>query len=110
MERARFVAAMLDVTHSLDMQVPTLLLGDFNGAVLPAHDCRGTHTRPPCPLLSQLLGPAGAWVDAHVALLPRPLPWTFQALGASQAGASCIDLVLANHAAFPPSAVRHRPV
>ena len=56
-ERARFVDAMLAVTHALDMQVPTLIMGDFNGALVPAQDCRGTHPRPPCPLLSQLLGP-----------------------------------------------------
>ena len=100
-ERARFVDAMLAVTHTLDMQVPTLLMGDFNGALIPAQDCRGTHPRPPCPLLSQLLGPGGAWVDVHAALLQPPLPWTFHSLGQSQLGASRIDLVLANHAAMP---------
>jgi hypothetical protein len=82
------------------MQVPTLLLGDFNGALIPARDCRSTHSRPPCPLLSQLLGPGSAWIDVHAALLQPPLPWTFNSLGASQSGASRIDLVLANHSAM----------
>ena len=99
-ERVRFVEAMLALVHSLDMQVPTLLMGDFNGALLPARDCHGSHSRPPCPLLQQLLGPGSAWVDVHVALLPSPLPWTFHSLGVSQSGASRIDLVLANHAAM----------
>jgi hypothetical protein len=51
-------------------------------------------------LLSQLLGPGGAWIDVHAALLQSPIPWTFHSLGASQSGASRIDLVLANHSAM----------
>lgn len=35
LDRERFVLAMLELTHSLDMQIPTLLLGDFNGFLLP---------------------------------------------------------------------------
>lgn len=37
-ERACFDNAMLDLVHALDMQVPTILLGDFNGSANPARD------------------------------------------------------------------------
>ena len=100
-ERARFAEALLALTHTLDMQVPTLLMGDFNGVLLPARDCHGATSRPPCPLLADLLGPGGAWLDVHATLMPTPLPWTFHSLGESQDGASRIDLVLANHSAMP---------
>ena len=100
-ERRRFIEALLEVTHTLDLQVPTLLMGDFNGSALPSRDFLGTTTRrAACPLLAQLLGPGGAWVDIHAALLPDPLPWTFQLLDREgQLAASRIDLVLVNHAA-----------
>ena len=99
-DRSKFTDALLAVTHTLDMQVPTLLMGDFNGALIPARDCRSTHSRSPCPLLLQLLGPGGAWIDVHTALLPPPLPWTFHSLGTSQKVPSRIDLILANHSAM----------
>ena len=101
-ERLRFTNALLEVTHTLDMQVPTLLLGDFNGSVCPERDFRGAsgRSRPACPLLAQLLGPGGAWIDVHVAMLPAPLPWTFQSVDSNdRLSASRIDLVLANQAA-----------
>ena len=103
LDRDRFVLAMLELTHSLDMQVPTLLLGDFNGALLPARDTSAGshHSLPVCPLLAALLGPGGAWVDVHVALLPPPLPWTFQHPGSGgRQACSRIDLILANRAAM----------
>lgn len=103
-ERARFVLALLELTHSLDMQIPTLLLGDFNGSLCPARDVASGahgHSLPVCPLLAALLGPGGAWVDVHVSLLPPPLPWTFQhPTAAGRFASSRIDLVLANRAAM----------
>ena len=98
--REQFVAGLLEVTHTLDMQVPTLLMGDFNGSADPASDFLSTsgHRRMPCPLLSQLLGPGGAWVDVHRTLLGT-VPWTFRAVDKTKTlSASRIDLVLANHA------------
>ena len=78
-ERRKFTEALLEVTHSLDLQVPTVLMGDFNGSALPVRDFHGVQSgrRAACPLLSHLLGPGGAWVDVHSVLLPEPLPWTF---------------------------------
>ena len=34
-QRDRFVELLLELSHHLDMQVPTLLMGDFNGSVDP---------------------------------------------------------------------------
>ena len=102
--RERFVNAFQEFSHVLDMQVPTLLVGDFNGSLNPACDFAHTSTqrRHPCPLLSHLLGPGGAWLDVHAALLPPPLPWTYQNTDSQgTVSASRIDLILANHAAFP---------
>ena len=93
---------MLEVTHGLDMQVPTLLMGDYNGAVDPPQDFLSVsgHRREVCPLLARLLGPGGAWVDVHRALLGE-VPWTFRSLdSANTLSASRIDLILANHAAM----------
>ena len=101
--RAQFTAMVLEVSHTLDMQMPTLLMGDFNGSMDPPSDFLSSsgHRRPPCPLLSQLLGPGGAWVDVHRALL-KEVPWTFRSVDKEGTlSASRIDLVLANHAAMP---------
>ncbi len=59
-DRERFALAMVELTYTLDMQVPTLLLGDFNGTLCPARDtASGVHYNhlPVCPLLTALLGP-----------------------------------------------------
>ena len=103
-ERASFDLAFQELSHSLDMQVPTLLLGDWNGSVLPSRDYRSRsgRQRTPCPLLAHLTGPGAPWTDVHAALLPEPLPMTFHSPQLSgQVAASRIDLILANTAALP---------
>ena len=98
--REQFVGMMLEVVHGLDMQTPTLLMGDFNGSADPARDFLSSSgaRRAVCPLLRQLLGPGSPWVDVHRALLDE-VPWTFQNVdGSGRLSASRIDLVLANHA------------
>ena len=74
--------ATFEVTHSLDLQDPVLLMGDFNGSICPARDFHGESgaRRETCLLLSGLLGPGGAWVDAQAAFGEDPLAWTFQLL------------------------------
>ena len=103
-ERASFDLAFEELSHSLDMQVPTLLLGDWNGSVLPYRDycSRSGRQRQPCPLLAHLTGPGAPWTDVHADLLPEPLPVTFHSpLSSGAVAASRIDLVLANAAALP---------
>ena len=100
--REQFVALMQQVVHALDMQIPTLVMGDFNGSVAPQDDfmSESGSRRPPCPLLQHLLGPASPWVDVHRALLGE-VPWTFQNVDSTgKLSASRIDLVLANHLAM----------
>ena len=101
--RARFDLAFLELLYCLDMQVPTLLLGDFNGSACPSRDFNSVSgaRRPACPLLGQLLGPGGPLVDVHAALHQPPLSWTFRSVDRrGQLSASRIDLILANHAAM----------
>ena len=103
-ERSRFDSAFLEFTHTLDLQTPTLLMGDFNGSICPPRDFRsvGSQRRPPCTLLSNLLGPGGAWTDVHATLLPPPLPWTYElTMPDGSLAASRIDLILCNQAARP---------
>jgi hypothetical protein len=100
--RDQFVAMMLEVCHTLDMQVPTLLLGDFNGSADPPQDflSESGARRPVCPLLAKLLGPGAPWVDVHRAMLGE-VPWTFRNVNSeAKLSASRIDLVLANHTAM----------
>ena len=77
-ERERFVLAMLQLTHGLDMQTPTLLLGDFNGTLPFSNDATSSNrpaNHPICPLLAALLGPGRAWLDVLATLLtPPPCP------------------------------------
>ena len=108
-DRMQWNALMLEHLHGLDMQIPTLLLGDFNGSVLPERDYLSSSgaRRAVCSLLAQLLGPGGAWLDTHATLLPEPLPWTFQLTDTGgKLSASRIDLILANRAAL---ALLHSP-
>ena len=52
-ERACFDSALLDLVRCLDMQLPTLLLGDFNGSICPSRDYGGQRSSQlsPYPLL-----------------------------------------------------------
>ena len=102
-DRESFNSIFLSMVHALDMQVPTFLVGDFNGALQPADDYLSDSgaRRSPCALLTDLLGPGRPWIDVHRALLSAPLPWTYRHVGpAGKPMASRIDLVLANPAAM----------
>jgi exonuclease III len=97
-ERLRFDAALAAFTHELDLQRPTLLLGDFNDTI---------GGREPCPLLAQLTGPGGAWVDLQQVFASHPLEPTYHSVATSRcnSGSSRIDLILASRSALP--FVRH---
>ena len=99
-DRPPFDLAMEELSYALDMQLPTLIMGDFNGSVDPARDYRSQSgaRRPVCPLLAKLLGPGSPWMDVQELMLPPPLPWTYQQPNTS--AASRIDLVLANASAL----------
>ena len=92
----KFVAAMEEVTHILDLQELVLLLcpiRDFHGETSARCDA--------CPLLAHLLGSGGAWVHVHATLLPHRALWTFQSVDLKgKVSASCIDSILDDHAAM----------
>lgn len=103
-ERACFDNAVLDLVHALDMQIPTFIVGDFNGSANPARDYggQGSARYPVCQLLAHLLGPGAPWRDVVDTLGPHPLPMTFR--NAHKSGdlmTSRIDLILANAVALP---------
>ena len=56
--RDEFTRLFLEMVAVLDMQIPTLVLGDFNGTVSPCRDY-SSGDGPVCGLLSRLLGPGG---------------------------------------------------
>ena len=97
-----FSTDLLDLLFSLDLQVPTLLLGDFNGTVEPAADYSRGSDVPVCPLLARLLGPGAPLVDLQLAISPAARYWTFRGTGRDgQPYHSRIDLILGNRAAMP---------
>ena len=97
LERNRFNLAFQELCHTLDMQRPTMLLGDFNGALNPACDYQAEsgRRRSPCPLLAALLGPGSPWVDVQASMLQPPLAWTYTNFDSQgRCSASRIDLIL----------------
>jgi hypothetical protein len=87
---------------TLDLQVPTLILGDFNGSVDPERDFSVGARRPVSPLLSRLLGPGGPFLDLQLVVSPELRQYTFRSSRSSgPAALSRCDLLLANRAALP---------
>ena len=100
--KAAFAGELWSLVCDLDLQVPTLLMGDFNGSVDPTRDYSAGEQRTVCPVLSRLLGPGGPLIDLHRALCPGVLDPTFRlARGDGSTGWSRCDLILGNHAALP---------
>ena len=97
--REAFTSAFLEMVSSLDMQVPTILLGDFNGSICPDRDY-SSHEGPVCRLLSRLLGPGGPFVDLQVAVSPELYAYTFQSSRDKGLFYSRCDLALGNRAAL----------
>ena len=65
--RVSFNNAFVDFMASLDMQIPTLLLGDFDGTMAPNRD-HSSGARPGCALLSRLVGSGGPFTDLQMAV------------------------------------------
>ena len=52
--RACFDQALLEVVHTLDMQVPTIILGDFNGSVCPPGTTKAAPRLPSRPFAASV--------------------------------------------------------
>ena len=64
-QRSGFNSEFLEMIATIDMQVPTIFLGDFNGTVSPGRDYN-SGAGVVCPLLSRLLGPGGPLLDLQL--------------------------------------------
>jgi exonuclease III len=97
--RAAFEQAFLSMAQTWDMQRPTLLLGDFNGAVDRGREFLSGEGHV-CPLLCRLCGPRGIFTDLFRAHNPDVTDaWTYQKVAKGAMQASRIDLILGNRAA-----------
>ena len=96
-QRIGFNAEFLEMISSLDMQVPTIFLGDFNGTISPERDYN-SGTGLVCPLLSRLLGPGGPLLDLQLVVSPAAFEFTFRRARLDTTSYSCCDLALWNRA------------
>ena len=104
----RIVILAPPVLATLDMQLPTLLLGDFNGTVTPARDhhlSRQNGHAPKgdgtvCPLLARLVGPGGPFSDLQMVVSPELFAPTFHSSHVDLTNWSRCDLALGNRAAL----------
>ena len=97
--RPAFNAAFIEFVAQLDMQIPTLLLGDFNGSVAPERDFTAGHGSV-CPLLTRLLDLGGPFIDLQMAVSPAEWAFTFTMSHLSSLRRSRCDLALGNRAAL----------
>jgi len=95
-----FRMAFLEMVSSLDLQIPTLLMGDFNGTISPERDYSSGlgHIS---PLLARLLGPAGAFLDLQLVVSPGEYAPTFRHRRGEETRTSRCDLVLGSHSVLP---------
>ena len=98
--KAEFTRCMLAVVHGLDMQLPTLLMGDFNASTHVERDF-GIRRPKVCPLLTALLGPGRPFVDLLVEVSPEEHQWTYRCPSGVEVHSSRIDLILGKRAARP---------
>ena len=92
-----FTAAFLEMVACLDMQIPTLLLGDFNGTISPDRDF-STGEGQVCRLLTRLLGPGGPFLDLQMVVSPELFAYTFRSSRDQSLFFSRGDLALGNRA------------
>ena len=67
----------MDMVAILDMQIPALFMGDFNGMVAPYRDYPSGEGSV-CPLLTRLLGPGGPLLDLHLVVSLESFAHTFR--------------------------------
>jgi hypothetical protein len=99
LEREVFNAEFIALVHSLDMHIPTIFMGDFNGSVAP-HQDYDAGGKLVCPLLAELLGPAAPLFDLQRTVSPEVKAWTFVAPRKATYPSSRCDLMLGNRAAL----------
>ena len=87
----------MELISSLDLQIPTLLLGDFNGSVYPDQDFSSGEGSV-CRLLTRLVGPGGPFLDLQLVVSPELRAYTFCTLRGSALSRSRCDLALGNRA------------
>ena len=89
----------MEMVATLDMQVPTIIMGDFNESVCPTRDySKGDGFV--CSMLARLLGPGGPLFVLQMAVSPNEFAPTFRSLREHQETWSRCGLVLGNRAAF----------
>ena len=86
-----------ELVPSLDMQVPMIFLGDFNGSVFPERDY-SSGVGPVCPLLSRVLDPGGPLLDLQLVVSPDAFDFTFRRAHLESTSHSRFDLALGNRA------------
>ena len=99
--REVFTTAFLEMVASFDMQVPRLLMGDFNGTDSPEGDfSTPEEERHVWFMLSRLLGPGGAFLDLQLVVSPSNFAFIFRASNKGVLHFSRPDFVLGNRAVF----------
>ena len=92
-QREVFDAALWETVTGWDMNIPIVVMGDFNGVM----DGDGKRQ---CGLLTRLIGPGGPFTDAHeVAGAADEVRWTFATSAESREGGggrTRIDRILVN--------------
>ena len=97
--REVFTTTFMEMVATLDMQVPTIIMDDFNGSVCPTRDySKGDGIV--CSMLARLLGPGGPLLGLQMAVSPNEFAPTFRSPREHQETWSRCDLVLGNRAAF----------
>ena len=96
-----FVPEFISMVASLDLQIPTLFMGDFNGSIDPDQDFNAGDRRPVSLLLTRLLGPGGPLLDAQLAVSPEDRDFTFRSFRVPPAARSRCDPLLDSHSALP---------
>lgn len=96
MERVWFQEMLVEVVAGLDLSIPTMFVGDWNGTMRPERDYGGEGSEARvCPMLVRLLGPGGPLVDL-VDVFPDSWDWTFRGGGTSRC-----DAVLVSRSVLP---------
>ena len=96
-ERVWFQEMFIEAVSALDLGIPTLFAGDWNGTVHPERDYGGRGVRGAGVFVVDEVAGARGTVGGYVDIFPRAWEWTFR----RQESMSRCDAVLACRAAIP---------